>query len=117
MVGCYNDYKDNSKYDSKYSAKRVNFKLTDDSLDTIYDIFGHIEKKIEIDLNSFTSESKGDKYLKTIVSDEKCFRKDNKTNIIPNENTKYDYRVLLQIQSVYYSTKNKDDNDDIFYYP
>ena len=24
---------------------------------------------------------------------------------------------LLQIQSVYYSTKNKDDNDDIFYYP
>ena len=65
----------------------MNFKLDDDSLDKIYDIFGYIEKKKEIDLNNFTYESKGEEYLKTIVSDETCFRKDNKTNIIPNENT------------------------------
>ena len=61
-------------------------------------------------------ESKDGEYLKTIVSDETCNikNKDNKTNIIPNENTKYTCRVLLQIQSVYYSMK---DNDDIKYYP
>ena len=44
VVGYYDDYKDNDKYDYKYSAKRINFKLDDDSLDKIYDIFGHIEK-------------------------------------------------------------------------
>ena len=36
--------------------------------------------------------------------------KDNKTDIIPNENTKYNCRVLLQIHSM-------KDNDDIKYYP
>ena len=77
----------------------MNFKLDDDSLDKVYDIFGHIEEKLGIDLNNFTYESKGEVkvYLKTIASDETCFRKDNKTNIIPNENTKYNCRVLLQI--------------------
>ena len=43
MVGYYNDYKENSKYDTKYSAKRMNFRLNDDSLDKVYDIFGYIE--------------------------------------------------------------------------
>ena len=47
VVGYYNDYKDNSKYDAKYSAKSMNFKLDDDdSLDKVYDIFECIEKKI-----------------------------------------------------------------------
>ena len=116
VVGYYNDYKDNSKYVAKYSAKRMNFRLNDDSLDKVYDIFEHIEEKLEIGLNNFVYESRGEEYLKTIVSDEKCFRKnkDNKTNIIPNKNIKYNCRVLLQIQSVYYSMK---DNDDIRYYP
>ena len=61
-------------------------------------------------------ESKGEEYFKAIVSDETCFRKskDKKTNIVPNENTKYNCSVLLQTQSVYYSLK---DNDDITYYP
>ena len=45
VVGYYNDYDDNSKYDVKYSAKRMNFKLDDNLLDKIYDIFEHIEKK------------------------------------------------------------------------
>ena len=40
--------------------------------------------------------------------------KKGKDNIIPNEKAKYDCRVLLQIQSVYYSMKDK---DDIVYYP
>ena len=79
----------------------MNSKLDDNSLDKIYDIFEHIEENVETDLNYFTYESKVEEYLKTIVSDETCFIKDNKTNIIPNENTRYNCRVLLQIQSVY----------------
>ena len=77
----------------------------------------HLEEKIEISLNDFTYESRGEEYLKTTVSNETCFRKnqDNKANIIPNENTKYTCRVLLQIQFVYYSMKDND--DDIRYYP
>ena len=57
------------------------------------------------------------------MSNEKCFIKDkgNKTNTIPDENTKYSCRVSLQIQSVCYSMEDKyilnDDNDDIRYYP
>ena len=44
-VGYYNDYKDKSKYDVKYTAKKMNFTLDDDLLDKFYDIFGHIEEK------------------------------------------------------------------------
>ena len=52
--------------------------------------------------------------MKTKVSDETCFRKDKDkiTNTIPNEKTKYNCRVLLQIQSAYYNN-----NDDENYYP
>ena len=116
LVGYCNDYKDNGKYGVKYNAKRMSFRLSYDSLNRVYDIFEHIEEKLGIDLNNFMYESKGEEYFKAIVSDETCFRKskDNKTNIIPNENTKYNCSVLLQTQSVYYSLK---DNDDIRYYP
>ena len=113
VVGCYNDYKDNSKYDVKHSAKRMNFRLDDDSLDKVFDIFVHIEEKSGIALNDFTYDSKSEEYLKTIVSDEACFR-ENKDNIIPSENTKYTCRVLLQIQSVYFNME--DNKDDIRYY-
>ena len=58
--------------------------------------------------------SRDEKYLKTIVSDETCFRKDN-DNRIPSKNTKYICRVSLQIQSVYYSLI--DNIDEIEYYP
>ena len=47
------------------------------------------------------------------MSDETYFIKNNKNNIIPNENIKYKCRVLMQIQSVYHNMKNK----DIRYYP
>ena len=47
----------------------MNFKLDDDSLDKIYDIFEHIEEKLDIGLNSFVYESNGEEYLKTTVSD------------------------------------------------
>ena len=49
--------------------------------------------------------------MKTKASDETCFTKDKDktTNTIPNEKTKYNCRVLLQIQSVYYNN-NEDEN-------
>ena len=83
MVSYYNDCKDN--------CKTMNFKLDDDSLNKIIDIFEYIEEKLKIHHNNFTYESKGEDYLKTKVSDETCFRKDkdDQTIIIPNENTKY----------------------------
>ena len=81
---------------------------------TKFMIFLNILKK-KIGFSDFTYESKGEEYLKTRVSNETCFRKDKEkeTNKIPNEKTKYNCRVLLQIQSVYYSMNDK----DIRYYP
>ena len=76
---------------------------------------GHIGQKLGIDLNDFTYESNGgEEYLKTSVSDETYFR-ENKDNRIPNKNTENTCRVLLQIQSVYFSMK--DNKDDIKYHP
>ena len=95
--------------------KTMNFKLDDNSLEEIIDIFDHIGKILNIDLDNYLyGDSKGDTYLKTKVFDETCFRKnkDKAINTIPNEKTKYNWRVLLQIQSVYYNN-NEDEN----YYP
>ena len=100
-----------------YSSKSMNFRISDDDglIIKFYDIFGHIRLKLGIDLNDFTYKSNGgEEYLKTSVSDETCFR-ENKDNRIANKNIKYTYRVLLQIQSVYFSMK--DNKDDIKYYP
>ena len=74
-----------------------------------------LKKKLGIDdLSNFKYESNRDEeYLKVSVSDETCFR-ENKANRISNENNKYTCRVLLQIQSVYYSMK--DNIDEIEYY-
>ena len=73
-VGYYNDYKNNSKYDTEYSVKKMNFKSDDNLLCKVYDIFGRIEEKLKIDLNDFTYESSsGDKYIKTTVSDKTVF--------------------------------------------
>ena len=101
----------------------MNFKLDDDSIDKIIDIFDCIEKRTKTDLdNYFYEDKRGEEYLKTILSNETCFRidKDKEINTIPNENIKYNCRVSSQIQSVYYSMKNKDilsdDNNDIRYY-
>ena len=77
--------------------------------------FDNIEEKLKIDLNNFTYESKGEEYLKTKVSDETCII----TRII--KLIQFQMKIVsiiveyyLQIQSVYYSMKDK---DDIKYYP
>ena len=104
VLGYYNIFKGDNK--------TMNFKLDDNSLEKIINIFYHIGKILNIDLDNYQYEdSKGDTYLKRKVSDETCFRKDkDKTvNPIPNEKTKFNCRVLLQIQSVYYSN-NEDEN-------
>ena len=92
FVGYYNVYKDT---DTKYNVKKMNFNLNgDDSLDKIYDIFEHTEEKLGIDIEScFYQDKRGEKYLKTIVSNGTFFI----NNIIPKENTKYDCRVILRI--------------------
>ena len=55
----------------------MNFKLDDDSIDKIIGIFDCTEKKLKIDLDNYLYEDiRGKQYLKTIVSNETCFRKD-----------------------------------------
>ena len=56
----------------------MNFKLDDDdSLEKITNIFDHIGKILNIDLDHyFHDDNNGITYLKTKVSDETCFRKD-----------------------------------------
>ena len=45
VAGCYNDYKDNGKYNGKCNVRKMNFKLDDNSLDKIIDTFDHVGKK------------------------------------------------------------------------
>ena len=58
LVGYYDVYNDD---------KRMNFKINDELSDKIYqsleNIFEHIEKKLDIDLNDFTFEKKRRKLL------------------------------------------------------
>ena len=73
---------------------------------------------MNINLDNYCYEdNNGITYFKTEVSDETCFRKnkDKTANTTPDENSKYNCKILLQIQSVYYS--NKDVVEDIDYYP
>ena len=100
VYGYYNIFKGDSK--------TMNFNLDDDSLKKVSDIFDHIRKILNIGLDNYSYEdNKGIRYLKTKLSDETCFRKgkDKTTNTIRNIKTKYNCRVLLQIQCVYYNSK------------
>ena len=70
----------------------MNFKLDDDSLGKIIDIFDHIAEILKIDLYHYLyDDNNGITYFKTKVSDDTDFRKNkNKTiNTIPNKRTKY----------------------------
>ena len=115
--------------------KRMNFKINDELSGKIYqsleNIFEHIEKKLDITLNDFTFEKNGENYFKIKETDETCFKenikptlilkegkarsKESDVNFIPKENVMYTCRALLQIQSVFFKIKDK--NDDISYYP
>ena len=110
VLGYYYIFEDDSK--------TMNFDLDDNSLGKVIDIFDHIGKILNIDLYHYSyDDNKGIAYLKIKVSDEACFRKekDKTTNTIPNEKTKYNCRVFLQIRSAYYNNKDMLENED--YYP
>ena len=122
-------------YDVCNDDKRMNFKINDELSDKICqrltNILENIEEKLNITLNDFTFEKKGESYFKVKVTDETCFKenvkptltlkegkvtpKESDANFISKENVMYTCRALLQIQSVFFKTKDK--KDDISYYP
>ena len=92
----------------------MNFKLDEDLLEKITNILDHIGKILNIDLDYyFYDDNNGITYF-ILLHEETCFRKDKDktTNTIPDEKTKYNCRVLLKIQSVYYNNI-----EDTNYYP
>ena len=125
LVGYYDVYNDD---------KRINFKINDEVSDKIYqkhiNIFEHIEEKLNIALNGFTFEKNGESYFKIKATDEICFKekaeptstlkegkvvsKERDANFILKENVMDTCRALLQILSVFF--KSKDKNNDISYY-
>ena len=127
VVGYYDVYNNDDK--------RMNFKINDELSEKIYprltNIFEHIEKKLNMTLNDFTFEKKGESYFKIKVTDKICFKenikptlilkegkvtpKENDTNFIPKEIDMYTCRASLQVQSVFFKIKDK--KDDISSYP
>ena len=111
VPGFYNDFKN--------KGKTMNLKFDDESKGNIIDIFELIGKKIKIDVDNYLYEgNRTDTCLRTKVLGETCLEKTRikqTTNTIPNGRPKYNLRVLLQIQSIYYS--NKDVTEDTKYYP
>ena len=78
VVGYYHVYNNDDK--------RMNFKINDELSDKIYqslsNIFEHIEKKLNIALNGFAFEKKGENYFKIKVTDETCFKENIKPTLI-----------------------------------
>ena len=116
LAGYYSKYHDeDGKYDGDVS-KRMNFVISDDLVDKINDIFNNIEEKLDIALEDPIYKSEFNQYLKTKIYKTTCFNKKgcNDDHIVPNKNTKYECKPLLQIQSIYYT---QEDKKAIFYYP
>ena len=107
MVGYYNECKDNK--DTKKTTKKLRFMLESKLEDKFYDILENIKEKSNIANIDYVyvSPTKGDEYLKTTVSDNTLFDIDN-SRIISSRDVKFLCNVLLQIQSVFHSTKDKD---------
>ena len=110
VPGYYNIFNDD--------GKTMKFKLDDNSLEKVIDIFEHIGEILKIDLDHYLYEDmRGEVYFRTKVSDETYFRRDKEktTNTIRNEKTKYNCRVLLQMQSVYYINNKGIIKDEDYY--
>ena len=100
--------------------KTMIFKLDDNSFKKITDMFELIGEKLNIELYHYShDDNNGNTYFKIKVSDNAGFRnyKDKTTNTIPNEKAKYNCRVLLQIQFVYYNNNKKNMMEDVDYNP
>ena len=116
LAGYYNEYSDgHGKCDGDVS-KKVTFVIGDDLVDKINDIFNHIEEILGLALEDPIYKSQFNHYLKTKIYKRTCFKKKGceGDHILPNKNTKYECKPLLQILSIYYS---QEDKKHIFYYP
>ena len=91
------------------------FRLNGNLENKFYDIFENIKEKSNINNINYTYESPTAslEYLKTIVSGDTLFDKDGSC-IITSKNTKYSCNVLLRIQSVFHSTKDKDKDAEYY---
>ena len=68
VIGYYNIFEGDSK--------TMNFKLDDNSLGKVIDIFDNIRKILNINIYHYSYDDNNDiTYLKTNISDETCFRK------------------------------------------
>ena len=81
----------------------------DDLVYKINDIFEYIENKLEIALQECFYQRGMNHYLKINVYKKTRFNKKGcrDIHIVPNKNTKYKCKPLLQIQPIYYAQKIK----------
>ena len=93
----------------------MSFELSGKVEDKIYDIFGNIKEKSDIDSNicGGQSEKTSIKYLRTTVFVRALFETDDYCKI-PSEKIGYSCNLIIQIQSVYHTTQDKD--RDVVYY-
>ena len=109
LIGYYNEFNDTG-------SKKMHFVLKGNLEDKFYDIFDNIKEKSVIDNIDYAYESgnRGIEYIKTTVSNNTLFLRDNYYET-PDKNIKYLCHVILVMKSVYHSTKDKD--KDVIYYP
>ena len=115
LLGYYNEHinKDIGKNDSEYIFKKMNFIFDDNDLAyKIIDIFEYIEKELKIALKKYLYCNGIDNYFRATVYKRTCFNKKGckDTSIVPDKNTKYECKPLLQIQSIYYVLEDKKDH-------
>ena len=116
MVGYYSEYENTeNSNNTEYTNKKMKFKVNGNLEDKFIIFLIILKKKSGFDHIDYVYEipTTGFEYLKTAVSKNSLFDKDNFC-LIPNSNAKYLCNVALQVQSVYPSTKDKD--QDVRYY-
>ena len=93
----------------------MNFALKGNLEDKFHDILINIKEKSGIDSIDYVYESGNSsiEYLKTAVSNNTLFDRDNFCET-PDKSIKYLCNIIIAIQSVYQSTKDKDKN--VIYY-
>ena len=107
VAGYYNKFKNTD-------AKGMGFELSGKVDDKIY-IFENIKEKSNIDSINYAGQSDrtGIEYVRTSLSDRTLFEIGD-YRMVPSEKTRYLCNVILQIQSVHHSTKDKE--KDVVYY-
>ena len=102
VVGKYRVYRDGNK--------SMSFILDGDSLFKVGDIFTYIAEKINTSFDASIYESKGEDYLKTKINNDTCLKEDGKSIVTPKEDVKYTCGALLQMQSIFFNMKDKEND-------